>query len=345
MDPVPGTGPYMVTRAGPGQIELGRNPVFREWSAAAQPDGFVDAISWTFGDDLSEAFDRLDAREVDWMADDPEPGDVVSLQGAHPDQVVLSTEPVTFYIGFDVSRPPFDDPRIRRAVNFAIDRDHIVELLGGSNVHSPTCQILPPNFPGYEPFCPFTLEPETGGWSAPDPDRARDLIDEAGTVDELIDVWVSHEDPALPGAVDVMTYVVDVLNDIGLPADLRVLKLDPYAEGIYADEPQMYLFGWGSDYLGAGDFIQTQFRCGAGANASNLCSRSLDRRMERAKELQRTDPGAAIAAWTEIEHDLVEAGVWAAVTNPVATDVFSARVGNAQIHPQWGVLLSRLWVR
>jgi ABC-type transport system substrate-binding protein len=156
---------------------------------------------------------------------------------------------------------------------------------------------------------------------------------------------VSHEDPALPGAVDVMTYVVDVLNDIGLPADLRVLKLDPYAEGIYADEPQMYLFGWGSDYLGAGDFIQTQFRCGAGANASNLCSRSLDRRMERAKELQRTDPGAAIAAWTEIEHDLVEAGVWAAVTNPVATDVFSARVGNAQIHPQWGVLLSRLWVR
>jgi len=344
MDDVPGTGPYAIARAGPQRIELVRNPEFREWSTAAQPAGFVDAISWTFEGDLSDAFDRLNAGDVDSMVDAPEPDDVVSLQGAHPDQVVLSTQPVTFYIGFDVSRPPFDDPRMRQAVNFAIDRDHIVELLGGTAVHNPTCQILPSNFQGYEPFCPFTLEPDSGVWSAPDPDRARALIEEAGAVGRPVDVWATDEDPALPGEVAVMTYVVDVLNDIGVRANLRVLKLDPYAEGIYAGEPQMYLFGWGTDYLAAGDFIQSQFRCRAGANASNLCSPSLDRRMERAKELQRTDPGAANSAWTEIEHDLVGTGIWAPVSNPVSTHVFSARVGNVQVHPQWGLLLSRLWV-
>ena len=335
----------MIARAGRKRIELVRNQGFRQWSAAAQPDGFVDAISWTFDQDPSEAFDQLEAGEVDWMAKAPEPHDVDSLQGAHPDRVVRSTERLTIYVGFDVSRPPFDDPRIRQAVNFAIDRDHVVELLGGATVHSPTCQILPSTLPGYEPFCPFTLEPESGVWSAPDPGQARRLFEEADPAEQTVDAWVMEEDPILAAPVETMTYVVDVLNDIGLRADLRVLKPDPYAEGIYAGEPQMYLFGWGTDYLGAGDFLESQFRCESSVNASNLCSRSLDRRMERAKELQRTDPSAANAAWSEIEHDLVEAGIWAPVTNLVSSHVFSARVGNAQVHPQWGLLLSRLWVR
>ena len=355
LDAVPGTGPYMITRARRQGIELVRNPSFREWSAAAQPAGFVDAISWTFAEDLSEAFDQLDAGEIDWMADAPEPDDVVSLQGAHPDQVVLPTTATTFYIGFDVSRPPFEDERIRQAVNFAIDRERIVELLGGTGSYNATCQILPPKFPGYEPFCPFTLEPDGGVWSAPDPDRARALIEAADSVEEPIDVWVTDEDALLPGAVDAMTYVVDVLNDIGLRADLRIVKLFgeqkngsqsfPYVEGIYAGEPQMYLFGWATDYLAAGGFIETQFRCGASTNATNFCDRSFDRRIERAKELQTTDPAAANSDWTEIEHDLIEAGIWAPVANPVATHVFSVRVGNPQVHLLWGLLLSRLWLR
>jgi YVTN family beta-propeller protein len=342
--PVPGTGPYKITRAGPRGIELVRNEEFREWSTAAQPDGFVDAISLTFGEDPSEAFDRLNAGEVDWMAAPPESDDVVSLQGAHPDRVVQSEQTGTYYIGFDVSRPPFDDPRVRRAVNFAIDRDHLVGLLGGPSIHNRTCQILPSTLPGYEPFCPFTLEPDAGAWSAPDLDEAKALIHEADPGDQRVVVWVSEEDPFLTGEVDAMTYVVDVLNDIGLDAALREAEANPYGEAVYGGEAQMYLWGWATDYLAASDYLETQFRCGSVQNASNFCSHSLDRRMARAKELQSTDPSAANAAWSEIEHDLVEAGIWAPVMNPLATQVFSARVGNAQVHPQWGLLLSRVWV-
>ncbi len=51
LDPVPATGPYMIAEAGADGIELVRNPAFHEWSGAAQPDGFVDAISWRFDED------------------------------------------------------------------------------------------------------------------------------------------------------------------------------------------------------------------------------------------------------------------------------------------------------
>ena len=67
--------------------------------------------------------------------------------------------------------------------------------------------------------------------------------------------------------------------------------------------------------------------------------------MDRALRLQATDLGAATRAWTEIEHQLVEDAARAPLTNPVTTYAISARTGNVQIHPQWGVLLSRIWVQ
>jgi ABC-type transport system substrate-binding protein len=57
------------------------------------------------------------------------------------------------------------------------------------------------------------------------------------------------------------------------------------------------------------------------------------------------DPGASNRAWTNIEHQLVQDAVWAPLTNPVFTNIVSARTGNVQVNPQWGILLSRLGVK
>jgi ABC-type transport system substrate-binding protein len=67
--------------------------------------------------------------------------------------------------------------------------------------------------------------------------------------------------------------------------------------------------------------------------------------MEAALRLYAKDPGASTRAWTDIEHELVEDAVMAPLTNPVSTNVVSARTENVQVHPQWGILLSRLWVQ
>ena len=246
----------------------------------------------------------------------------------------------------DVRKPPFDDMRVRQALNYAIDRDHVVELLGGPTSQRPTCQIFPPNFPGYEPFCPYTLEPDSGAWSAPDLDRARALIEDADAIGEEVTVWVMAEDPAIVDPVETMRYVVEVLNDLGLRAYLKIVHPEKYFGTIYGEgEPNAYLSGWISDYPRAANFIDAQFRCGAGGNASHLCSESLDAQIEEVLRLQATNPAAANAAWVEIEHRLVEDAVWAPLTNPVSAYAFSARTEIVQFHPQWGILISRLWVQ
>jgi YVTN family beta-propeller protein len=352
LNPIPATGPYLIAEAGSGGIRLVRNPAFREWSAAAQPDGFVEAISWRFEEGVASAFDRLNAGEVDLM-DTPPPQDLANLQAAHPDQVVLSTQSFTIFVGFDVLKPPFDDVRVRQALNYAIDRERAVELLGGPTIQRTTCQILPPNFQGYAPFCPYTLEPENDVWSAPDLDRARALIEDADAAGEKVTVWVMDEDPVAPDPPPVMQHVVDVLNDLGMRAHLKVVQRDEYFDAVYQatapagsrGHPQVYLSGWIQDYPGASNFIVPQFSCGDFGNPSGYCSPTLDARMDEALQLQVSDPGAANHAWTDIEHQLVEEAAQAPLTNPVFTQVVSARTENVQVHPQWGLLLSRLWVQ
>ncbi|MEO8424880.1 MAG: ABC transporter substrate-binding protein [Actinomycetota bacterium] len=344
LDPVPATGPYMVAHADARNVELVRNPAFTQWSTAAQPDGFVDAITWSFDINVHTAFQRLQNGTLDWMTDEPATADLGSLLATHPDRVVRSPSAGTIHLGFDVHSPPFDDVLVRRALNYAIDRAHVVDLLGGPTTQRPTCQILPPNFQGYEPFCPYSLEPGSGVWSAPDLGRAHALIDASQAAGMHVTVWGAEW---TPGAVAVARYTVGVLNDLGLRAKLHVVHdLDAYFGAIYGGRaPQLYVSGWIADYPGAGGFIDVQFRCGAPSNAADLCTLSLDRAIAEAQRLQASDPAASNERWIQIEHGLVRDAVWVPLTNPLFTYAFSDRMGNVQVHPQWGVLLSRLWVK
>ena len=108
-DPVPGTGPYMITRYVPGrQVVFARNPYFREWSAAAQPDGSPDRIVWTFGTSLTREAAEIEAGQADWT-NDPLPG-VAGLSARFPAQVHISALPEIVFTAFNTRVAPFNDP-------------------------------------------------------------------------------------------------------------------------------------------------------------------------------------------------------------------------------------------
>ena len=89
----------------------------------------------------------------------------------------------TFFVVFDTEVPPFDDVDVRQAMNLALDRERVVQIFGGAAA-LPTCQQLPPNFPGYEPYCPYTMDPGPegeGSWTAPDLEEAERLVRRSGT--------------------------------------------------------------------------------------------------------------------------------------------------------------------
>ena len=185
----------MVAETGSDRFELVRNERFEARPAGAQPEGFVDAISWRFGQDVGTAFGQLETGEVDVMTDEPMPGDLEFLAATDPDRVAQWARAFVVYVGMNLGKPPFEDGSVRKAVNFAIDRREVLERMDAPATQPWTCQILPPNFQGYEPFCPFTLDAGSGVWSAPDLDSARALMEEADAVGERVTLWVSEAFP------------------------------------------------------------------------------------------------------------------------------------------------------
>jgi YVTN family beta-propeller protein len=343
--PVPATGPYELESAGVDAWVLVRNPAFEPWSAAAQPDGFVDRIEWSFEVEPNVAAADLASGELDWAPDQLPAGALAELETAHPQQVVHVPALITLFIGLNLAEPPFDDVRVRRALNYAVDRDVIAGLVAEGFGAVPTCQILPPNLPGYEPYCPYTLDPGTT-WSAPDRDRAEELIDASGAAGAEVDFW-TPDTPDRPGAREIGEYFVRLLNGLGFRAELHTIDdFGRYVEEVLTPGSGKALFssGWAADFPAAGGFIDVQFRCGSPGNSAGLCEATYDRAIDRAEALQPTEPARANALWAELDRRLVDEAVWIPTVNLVVAYPVSERMENVQINPQWGLLLSRAWV-
>jgi ABC-type transport system substrate-binding protein/class 3 adenylate cyclase len=344
--PLPATGPYAFDRYDPDSgFELVRNRHFREWSLVAQPDGYPDRIVWTFGIPAERGVDEVVDGRLDWYY----PGfeglpNIDQVARANP-ELVHGYEDfgTTFFISLGTTTQPFDDPRVRQAVNYAIDRSRVVELYGGIDHARPTCQILPPGYPGYEPYCPYSVDHGPGGeWIAPDVAKAQELIDQVGARGAEVEVW-GFDAPGV--GTTVTEYFTELLESLGFQATHHVFSnIDRYFGRVYAEHPQVALAGWTLDYPSPSNSIGLLFACDADNNSSGLCDAQLDRMIARARHLQSSDPPRARALWADTERRVVDLAPLVGLVNTIGHEVISPRVGNYQHSPQWGLLLDQLWV-
>ena len=196
--PLPATGPYMISRYKPGhELVMVRNPRFREWSAAAQPAGHPDQILIRL--DLSEGdgANAIASGQDDFLPSIGQNPSAASYYQHHRSQLRVNPQLITAFLNLNVNAPPFNDLRVRQAVNLALDRRRAVNGCGGPLAAQPACQILPPGLAGYQRYCPYTEHPAAdGSWRAADLARARRLVAASGTAGMKVTVWnVLHTAP------------------------------------------------------------------------------------------------------------------------------------------------------
>jgi peptide/nickel transport system substrate-binding protein len=318
-NPIPATGPYVIkTHLVNKQIVEVRNPRFR----AAVFDGNVpagnpDKVTWNVvGDDAVALRDVISGKD-DWMGYHQIPTEsLASVQQRYPDRLRVFTPANTYYFFMNTREPPFDDVRVRRAVNYAIDRQALVRLVGG--LARPTENVLPPTYPQ---LARPVLYPH-------DLAKARRLVAASGDAGMKVTVW-NHDHGT---DWKFTAYLVDVLDSIGFQATQKIVSTNVYwtRVGNPATKAQIGFADWFEDYPHPLDWfgpLLTSAPLGRSYsnNYANYDNPSVDVTIEQLKRRPELTPSVE-KAWAALDRTVMREAPWAPFLNREQTDFFSARV-------------------
>ena len=284
---------------------------------------YLDSVTFEVGQEPVVALLRLQNGEVDLPGDGIPPAKFTEVMAdpAQAAEVVEGGQLQTGYITLNVTIPPFDNVAVRKAVNMAINKDRIVQIINGRAV--PATQPLPPSMPGY-----------TEGYAgyAYDPEAARAMLAEAGFSDGFeTDLYVMNTDPN----PRIAQAIQQDLAAIGISANLQSLAQANVIEAGGAGTAPMIWSGgmaWIADFPDPSNFYGPILGCGGAAeggwNWSKYCNADLDARAVTADSM--ADP-AQIAdrmkMWSDIYMGVMEDAPWVPVFNEQRFTMRSPRMG------------------
>jgi YVTN family beta-propeller protein len=345
---LPGTGPYEIASYVKNRsLTLKRNPHFHQWSYAAQPAGYPDVIRFEqlakAKQESAVAAGRADLVDISWNGLPYGP-----LAIRYPGRVHPGFKIFTLWVFLNTRRPPFNSLKARQAVSYAINREHIIQLLGaGADRGAVTCQLLPADFPGYQPYCPYTTPPHDGTWHSPDLATGRRLARESGTTSTPVTVWNDFG--------NVSSYLVQLLRQLGYPATLRHISASKEAKAFLSPHStaQAGISGFGADLPTASNYFFPDLSCrslqhpnpNGALNLSWYCNPHADKLARQAQDLQVTAPAAARRAWAQLYRLISNQAPVVPVSSGSPTVFVSARVRNYQEQPIGVPLLDQMQVR
>ena len=303
-DPPPGVGPFMITESVPNrQFVLEKNPEFEKLNIPDIPVPALDKITTEIIKNANQqAQDVLD-NKLDYMQDPP-PADlkptVIEQADDRYEEYATSS---TYYWFMDGNIAPFDDPLVREAVNYGIDKPALARLFAGEL--QPGCSFLPPGFPGYDEAFDTTECPYGDPSQPPDIKKAQDLIKQAGAEGAKVTVYGNNDDPT-----DKVTQAyADMLNEIGLDATPEILDGGVYFQTIGNDKTaaQTGFTNWFADFphplnfyfLVDGDSIQPTNN----QNYGNVDDPKINDEIDRLS--LETDTEAVATDWAELDKYLI----------------------------------------
>ena len=348
--PIPTTGPYYFASYNPNkQLVLKRNPYYKEWSKDAAPDGYPDQITQSYGLTVEAQITAIENGQYDWTLESP-PADRLNEMGTkYASQTHVETLTAFWYAPMNTRLAPFNNVKARQAVNYAIDRNALVKIFGGPKLATPSCQVLPPGFPGHVDYCPYTKNPGKT-WSAPDLAKAKQLVKESGTAGQKVAVVSADDEVNKATAV----YLQSVLNSIGYKASVKPISGNiffTYAQNT-KNKVQINVQQWYQDYPAASDFLYVLFGCesfhpgsDSSINIAGFCDKSINAKMHHALATALTNETAANAEWAKIDKLVTDAAPMATLFTPKHIDFLSKRVSNFVFSKQFYWLVDQSWVQ
>lgn len=274
------SGGYVLSGATPSALILSGNP--RYW-AGRPAVSTIELVGDLAGRSPVEAFEKGDldytavsSIDAPWIAYDETLGSQLRKVAS------LSVQ----YFGFDATKPPFDDIRVRQAFGRAIDWRRMAALRGTSETVQVANSLVPPGIPGRsdQDFLP-----------PHDPADARRLLAEAGFPGGA----GFPETVLLTSGTGFERAIVDeVKRELGIALRSETMG-EGYFERLTSETPAMWSLGWVADYPGRNDFLGVLLGTGASNNYGGWSSPAFDAAI--AEAVSATDPVVSGAAYDRAE--------------------------------------------
>lgn len=238
-----GTGPFKFT-------EWKRNDsITIEKNADYWQQGLpkLDKVIFRSIPDNSARLNALTAGDID-LADGINPSDGKTVEGNADLQLIERPSMNIGYLGLTNTRPPFDNKLVRQAVNYAIDKQAIVDAFfeGRAQV---AANPMPSSISGYnEAIEPYPYDPE----------KAKSLLAEAGYDGKEIELWAMPVPrPYMPDGAKVAEVIQKNLEDVGIKSKIVTFEWATYLEKAKNGEADAFMLGWTGDNGDADNFIYT----------------------------------------------------------------------------------------
>jgi peptide/nickel transport system substrate-binding protein len=243
-DPPPGVGPYKYTESVPNrQFVMEKNKYFPDLGPDIPP-GKIDKITTEIVKSAQRQAQDVISGKLDYMQDPP-PADLKpEVKAKYSDRYEEHTTASTYYFFMNTRLPPFDDPKVREAVNWGVDKPALARIFAGEL--APGCSFLPPGMPGYDE----ALDVEDCPWGnpnePPDLEKARQMIKDAGVDGTEVTVYGNNDDPT-----DKVTEAyADMLNKMGFKATPKIVDGGVYFQtiGSAKTKAQTGFLNWFQDF-------------------------------------------------------------------------------------------------
>jgi dipeptide transport system substrate-binding protein len=322
VDQVPvGTGPFIF-------VDYQKDAVIRY---KANPDYFrgkqkIDNLVFAITPDATARMAKLQAGECQ-VAPYPSPADIAKLK-ADPNLQVLQQEGLNVgYVSMNVTKKPFDDVRVRQAMNMAIDKDAIIKAVF-QGAGKPAVNPIPPTIWSYDKdIKPYPY----------DPAKAKALLAEAGYANGFTtDLWyMPVQRPYNPDAKKIAELIQADLAKLGITAELKSYEWGEYRKRLQAGEHQMGQLGWTGDNGDPDNFMGVLLSCQSaregGQNLSKWCNKDFSDLIDQAKKT--SDVAKRTELYMKAQVIFHDDAPWIPIAHSVVYMPMSKKVVGFKVHP------------
>jgi len=335
-DPPPGVGQFKVTESVPNrQFVLEKNKFFPD--IPDDPPAHLDKITALIVKNPQKQAQDVISGKLDYMQDPP-PADIKpEVKAKYSDRYQELTTASTYYFFMNTRVPPFDDPKVREAVNWGIDKPGLARIFAGET--TPGCSFLPPGMPGFDEDidvkdCPFG-DPN----KPPDLEKARQMIKDAGVAGMDVTVWSNNDDPS----DKVGEAYADMLSKMGFNAKPKILDGGVYFQtiGNQKTKAQTGFANWFQDFPHPKNFMflvdGASIQPTNNQNYGNVDDPEITKGIAELNKEPKITPEVA-DKWKDLNDKLVERAWIAPYGHRKLATFFSERMdfdNCARFHPVW----------